>query len=325
MEMRRLGGTDRELSVLGYGAWVTGVDPDSRAIDPETFDRAIRAALDTGMTWIDTAELYAAGLSEELVGRALAPARDDVFIATKVGPAGAGSGMRPDEIGRAIRGSLRRLGTDHVDLYQLHWHDPSVPLEESWGAMCELVDDGLARLVGVSNFGRELVERCLAIGHVDAVQNQLSLLHRDDRPLLLEWLAGHGIGYLAYGSLAFGLLSGGVTRSTSFEERDWRSGRPAKYEANYYEELFARGRVERNLAFARDLARLADELDLPVSVLALRWVLEQEGVTSLVAGSLSPDHIRTNALAGDVALDASVHERIDDLLARHLAEDGSAT
>ncbi|MGQ0669139.1 MAG: aldo/keto reductase [Actinomycetota bacterium] len=325
METRRLGGSDRELSVLGYGAWVTGADPDSRAIDRETFDRAIRTALDAGMTWIDTAELYAGGLSEVLVGRAVRGCRDDVFIVTKVAPAGAGSGLRRSEIRMAIEASLRRLETDWVDLYLLHWYDPGTSLEESWGAMCELVDDGLARLVGVSNFGRELVERCLAVGQVDAVQNQLSLLHRDDRAELAEWLAGHGIGYLAYGSLAFGLLSGGVTDAARFDERDWRSGRPAKYEANYYAELFAHGRIERNLAFARDLARLADELDLPVSVLALRWVLEQGGVTSLVAGSLSPDHIRTNALAGDVALDASALERIDDLLARHLAEGASPT
>ena len=325
MEMRRLKGSDRELSALGYGAWVTGTDTSSRQIDADAVVRGIRAAVESGMNWIDTAELYAAGLSEELVGRAVAARRDDAFIATKVAPRGAGSGIRPADIERAIRGSLRRLGTDHVELYQLHWHDPDVPVEEGWGAMRRLVDEVLARFVGVSNFDRPLVERCLSVGRVDTVQNQFSLLHRDDRGTLLPWLEEVGISYLAYGSLAFGLLSGRISLHAGFPERDWRSGRPARYEANYYEELFTPGRREGHLAFARELGRVGEELGLPVSVVALRWVLEQPGVTAAVVGSLDPAHIRTNARAGRITLDRSNLDRIDELLARRYGTAGAAT
>jgi len=324
--MRRLGASSRKVSVLGYGAWATGADTASGSIDPDAFVRAIGVALDSGMTWIDTAELYAAGLSEEFVGRAVRAQRDDVFLATKVAPAGAGSGMRPEDIRSAIAGSLRRLGTDHVDLYQLHWHDPLVPLEESWGAMRGVVDEGLARFVGVSNFGLELIDRCLGVGPVDTVQNQLSLLHRGERAELLDRLGERGIGYLGYGSLAFGLLSGGVSEATRFEEWDWRSGRPAPFERNYFKEHFAPERIGSNLAMVRDLTELAGELGLPLAVVALRWALEQPGLTALVVGSLNPDHIRANALAGSIRLDPSVLARIDELLARDVAtaREGSA-
>lgn len=317
VEMRRLGKSDRDLSVLGYGAWVTGADTASRVIDGDSLLVAIWAGLDAGITWIDTAEIYASGLSEELVGRAVRGVRDWVLIATKVAPAGAGSGMRPSEISIAARASLQRLGIDHIDLYQLHWHDPSVPLEETWGAMRRLVEDGLVRLIGVSNFDRSLIERCLDEGHVDTVQNQFSLLHRDDSRGLLGWISARGIGYLAYGPLAFGLVSGAVGPTTRFDRSDWRSGGPARYEANYYGELFAVGSRERHLAFVADLARLAEEAGLSVPVLALRWVLDQPGVTAAVTGSLRPEHIATNARAGSVQLDPSARARVEDLLTRH--------
>jgi aryl-alcohol dehydrogenase-like predicted oxidoreductase len=317
--MRPFGSSGRELSVLGYGAWTTGADTASTAIDEEGLTRAILAALDAGMTWIDTAEIYANGRSEELIGRIVGPRRDRVFLVTKVGPSGAGTGMRPEDLARAIRASLRRLTTDRIDLYLLHWHDPTVPLEETWGAMTRLADEGLARFVGVSNFGRELIERCLAVGPVHAVENQLSLLHPESTELL-GWLAGRGIAYLAYGALAFGLLAGGITPTSRLDPSDWRGGAPARYESNYYEELFAPGRRERNEGFVRELARLAGEVGLALPVLSLRWVLEQPGVTATVVGSGRPEHIRTNAVAGDLRLQGETLARIDDLVSRHAAE-----
>jgi aryl-alcohol dehydrogenase-like predicted oxidoreductase len=317
VETRPLGSSGEDLSVLGYGAWLTGADTSTAQLDPEAFRRAIDVALETGMTWIDTAELYAAGSSEELVGGATRGRRDRVFLSTKVAPAGAGSGtgMRPDEIRAAITGSLRRLQVEHVDLYLLHWYDPTIPLEESWGAMRGLVDEGLVRFVGVSNFGRELLQRCLDVGPVDAVQNQFSILHARDREGLLAWLTQRGIAYLGYGALAFGLLSGAVHAETQFGEWDWRSGRPAPFEQNYFEELFAAERIRSSLALARELSRIADELGMPTAVVALRWALEQSGVTSLVVGSLDPDHIRANARAGSCSMDAEALARIEGLVA----------
>ena len=154
MRTRNLGTDNPEISVVGYGAWQAGgADWGGRATDDDVI-AAIRAALDSGQTWIDTAEVYGKGRSEELVGRAIAGRRDEVLLFTKVAPDDEGSGIRPDEIRSAIQGSLRRLGTDHVDLYQVHWPDDRIPVEETWGAMAELVREGLARRIGVSNFDR---------------------------------------------------------------------------------------------------------------------------------------------------------------------------
>jgi aryl-alcohol dehydrogenase-like predicted oxidoreductase len=319
VEIRPLGASGLPISVLGHGAWITGADTVSASLDDDRMERAIRTALDAGMTWVDTAEIYAAGRSEEIVGRAVRSVRDEVLLVTKVAPFGAGSGMRPADVARAIRASLRRLGTDRVDLYLLHWHDDAVPVEETWAAMADLVDEGLARAVGVSNFGEELILRCLAIAPVHAVQNQLSLLHRDDEALAAR-LAAEGVGFIAYGALAFGLLSGRVTPDTPLDASDWRAGRFARYESNYYEELFAPGRLERSHAFARELAGIAHAAGLPAAAIALRWALERPGVTAAVVGSTDPDHIRMSALAGDVRLDASTRRRIDDLLERGSAD-----
>jgi methylglyoxal reductase len=249
--------------------------------------------------------------------------RDDVFIVTKVAPGEAGNGIRPGDLSDAIHGSLRRLGTDRVDLYLLHWHDPSVPLEETWPAMTALVEEGLARAVGVSNFGSDLIGRCLSVGPVDAVQNQMSLLHRNDEGLAAS-LSNRGVSFIAYGALAFGLLSGRVRAGTSLGSSDWRAGRFARYESNYYEELFAPGRIERSQSFAQGLATLAHAVGVPAPVLALRWVIERQGVTATIIGSLDPAHIRTNAQAGAVRLDPETTKAIDDLLERHRLAVGPA-
>jgi aryl-alcohol dehydrogenase-like predicted oxidoreductase len=316
MEMRSFPASDRSVSVLGYGAWITGTDTASTSIDEAALQRAVRAALDSGITVIDTAEIYAQGRSEEVVGRVVRSVRDDVFVVTKVAPSGAGSGMRPEDVAPAIRASLDRLATDRVDLYLLHWHDPSVPVEETWGAMFGLVAEGLARSVGVSNFTEDLIERCLTVAPVHAVENQLSLLHREDEGLAAR-LSQRGIGYLAYGALAFGLLSGGITRDTTFGPADWRSGRFARYESNYYEELFASTRIGLNRGFAHELEAVAEGAGVPAAVLALRWVLERPGVTAALVGSTNIGHIRTNALAGSTRLGSQTTARIDELIARY--------
>src|SRR6266545_1965797 len=208
MELRKLGQMGPEISVIGYGAWEAGGDMWGANESDETVISAMQAAIDAGMNWIDTAEVYGRGRSEQLVSQAVAGRRDQVLIFTKLAPKPSGSGFRPDQVETGIRRSLDRLGTDHVDLYQLHWPDLSVPVEETWTAMAELQDDGLAAHIGVSNFDRPLVERCLGIRHVESVQNEFSLLYQDDRRRLLPWLDEHGVGYLAYGPLAFGLLTG---------------------------------------------------------------------------------------------------------------------
>src|SRR6187401_1780701 len=152
MQTRRLGSQGPEITVIGYGAWEAGGADWGPNESEDAVIAAMHAALDAGIGWIDTAEVYGSGVSETLVGRAVAGRRDDLLIFTKVAPAPEGSGFRPEQVRAACDASLGRLGTDHIDLYQLHWPDDTgVPLEDTWGAMAELVEAGKVRHVGVSN------------------------------------------------------------------------------------------------------------------------------------------------------------------------------
>jgi aryl-alcohol dehydrogenase-like predicted oxidoreductase len=305
----RLGSTGPELSVIGFGAWeaggeVWGPNPsDDRVIE------AIRAGLEAGISWIDTAEVYGDGTSETIVGTAVA-GRSNVLIATKVAPRPDGTGFRADEVRRACEASLKRLGRDRIDLYQLHWRDDAVPIEETWTAMGGLVDEGLVGHIGVSNFDRGLIERCEEIRHVDSLQPQFSMLflkHRD----LIRWCGERGIGVVCFGPLAYGLLTGAIGPDTTFDPQDWRSGGGGM---SYYRDLFAPGKLERSLAVVDALRPIAERVGITVAQLALAWVVHQPGVTAAIAGSRNPDHVRQNAGAGDVVLDEGTLGEIEAIL-----------
>src|ERR671919_1965365 len=287
MRTDRLGSSGPELSVIG----------------------GMRAGLDAGITWIDTAEVYGDGLSETLVGKAVA-GRDDALVATKVAPRPDGTGFRAEEIRRACAGSLGRLGRDRIDLYQLHWRDDEVPVEETWSAMAGLVDEGLVRHIGVSNFDAELIERCERIRHVDSLQPHFSMLYLKHRDLI-RWCGDQGIGVVCYGPLAYGLLTGAIGPDTTFDQGDWRSGRGG---VSYYREMFAPGKLERSLAVVDALRPVADRLGITVAQLALAWVVHQPGVTAAIAGSRNPDHVRQNAGAGDVELEEDTLREIEAIL-----------
>ena len=310
MEMRTLGTGGLEISVVGYGAWEAGGTQWGPNESDDSVVQAMRAIFDAGINWIDTAEVYGKGRSEELVARAIDGRRDEILVFTKVAPDEEGSGIRPEEIRTAIRGSLSRLRTDHVDLYQVHWPDDRIPVEDTWGAMAELVQEGLARHIGVSNFDRALIERCLKIHPVASLQNQFSLLDQGDRDELLPWLAERGIGYLAYGPLGFGLLTGGIGPETTFVEGDWRGAQRAGSREEG-EGLFFPGNFERNLERVHRLRPIAERLDVSLSTLALRWAVEQRGVTAAIAGSRNPEHVRSNSLAASLRLDAETLAEID--------------
>ncbi len=306
MEMRTLGSKGPEISVVGYGAWEAGGALWGTAPSDRQLQDAMRAAIDAGCNWIDTAEIYGRGRSEELVGPVANERQGEVSIFTKFAP--TGSTVTPDRIAKAIRGSLQRLGLDHVDLYQIHWPTPGLDWEEVWGAMAGLVDEGLTRFIGLSNVGKEEVERCEAIRHVDSVQNQFSLLHQEDRDELLPWLEERGVGYLAYGPLAFGLLTGAITAETTFDPSDWRSG---SMQMDYYDELFGPGNFERNLEKVERLMRIADAAGTDAAAAALRAALDVRGVTAVIAGSTKPDHVRENAAAGGLRIPAETMQEID--------------
>jgi aryl-alcohol dehydrogenase-like predicted oxidoreductase len=311
MRTRTLGRNGPEISVIGFGAWEAGGDAWGPNQSEDRVIEAIRAGLDAGITWIDTAEVYGDGTSERLVGRAISDRRDDVVVATKVAPRPDGTGFRPEEVGRACRQSLTRLGIDRVDLYQLHWRTGDVPVEDTWGAMAALVDEGLVRAIGVSNFDRELIERCEAIRYVDSLQPQFSMLHLEHRDLI-AWCGERGIGVVCFGPLAYGLLTGAITMETAFDRSDWRSGKQGQ--GSYYGDMFAPGKKDRSLAVVDGMRPIADRLGITMAQLALAWTFHQPGVTSAIAGSRNPDHVRQNAGAGEVELDAATLSELERLL-----------
>jgi methylglyoxal reductase len=309
LSMRRLGATGPEISTVGYGAWEAGGDEWGPTPPDEQLIAAMRAGFDAGINWVDTAEIYGAGRSEELVGRAIGDR--DAMVFTKVAPAPRGSGFEPPDLRRAIQASLGRLRRDVIDVYQLHWPDPEIPVEGTWEGMARLVDDGLARMIGVSNFTENLIERCERIRHVDSLQPQLSMLWQERRPLL-PFCACNGTGVIAYGPLAYGLLTGAITAETTFSDDDWRSG---KRGLRAYEQLFASGRFEANLAVVDGLKPIARGLGVSLAQLALAWVLHQEGLTAAIAGSLSSEHVRENASASTIELSADALQEIEEVLA----------
>jgi aryl-alcohol dehydrogenase-like predicted oxidoreductase len=313
MQTNRLGSNGPELSTVGYGAWEAGGTAWGPNASDDVLVGAIRAALDAGINWIDTAEVYGDGESERLVGLAIAGHRDGVIVASKVAPASEGSGFRSEQIRAACEASLKRLGVEHLDLYQLHWPDDEIPVEESWSAMAELVDAGHVRWIGVSNFDRDLIERCEVIRHVDSLQQEFSLLNRRDAELI-AWCGERGTGVVSYGPLAFGILTGAITLETSYEPGDWRA-RAARGESEDPDdpELFAPGVLPRALEIVSAMRPIADGLGCTLAQLALAWNVHQPGVTSAIAGSRNADHVRTNAAAGDIRLDAATLSALDAL------------
>jgi aryl-alcohol dehydrogenase-like predicted oxidoreductase len=311
MRRRALGAKGPEISVIGFGAWEAGGDAWGPNRSEDRVVEAIQAGIDAGISWIDTAEVYGDGTSERLVGRAIAGRRDEVTVATKVAPQPDGTGFRAQEVPGACRASLERLGVEHIDLYQLHWRDHRVPVEETWEAMAGLVDQGLVRHIGVSNFDQGLIERCEGIRHVDSLQPQFSLLHLKHRDLI-RWCGDRGIGVVCYGPLAYGLLTGAIDADTEFEPSDWRSGRQG--EDGYYAALFAPGKIERSLAVVDGLRPIADRLGITMAQLSLAWTFHQTGVTAAIAGSRNPDHVRQNAQAGQVKLDQGTLDEIEGII-----------
>jgi aryl-alcohol dehydrogenase-like predicted oxidoreductase len=301
MGVRRLGSHGPQISVIGYGGWEAGSPEWGTSPSDADVVAAMRAGFDAGITWVDTAEVYGHGRSEELIGRAV-QGRRHIMAFTKVASAPRGSGYDPKAIRRAAERSLRRLGREVIDLYQLHWLDEKdASLEETWAAMAALVDAGLVRWIGVSNFTSHEISRCERIRHVDSLQPHLSMLWQERLPLL-SFCARNGTGVIAYGPLAFGLLTGNVTRETTFAEDDWRSGTRG---IRAYSQLFAPGRLEANLKVVDALMPVAGRLQISLARLALAWVLHQPGLSGAIVGSRSAQHVRENASASAVNLSPS--------------------
>ena len=268
----------------------------------------VEAALDSGVNLVDTADIYGAGHNERLVGRVVAGRRDEVVLATKFGgdqgPTGdlvPGKG-RAGYVHRAIDASLGRLGSDHVDLYYLHRVDPTTPIEETVGAMAELVAAGKVRHLGLSEASAATIRRAHAVHPIAAVQTEYSLFTRDPEAEVLDTCAELGIAFVAYSPLGRGLLGGAMRGASDLREGDWRLGNP-RYQS---------GNLERNLTLVESLRALADAKGLPVAQLALAWVLRR--ATVAIPGTRNADRARANSAAADVDLDEETVRRLDELV-----------
>jgi aryl-alcohol dehydrogenase-like predicted oxidoreductase len=316
---RRLGDGGPELTTVGFGAWAIG-GPwrfGWGEVDDDDSVAAIRRAIELGVNWIDTAAVYGLGHSEEVVRRALEPYApgEDVYVFTKCGRRWEGrpdgvieNDLRPESIRDECEASLRRLGIDRIDLYQAHWPDwtTGTLLEDSWGTLAELVDEGKVRWIGACNFDEALLERCEAVRHVDSVQPPLSLLARGARSTVVSWAAKHGTGVICYSPMASGLLTGAFDRArvAGLPATDWRSQSPA----------FQEPLVSRTLALVERLRPLAEDLGTTLPALAVAWVLAQPGVTGAIVGARTPRHVDGWAPASDLELADRVLQAIDDAI-----------
>ena len=320
MEKRKLGFTDIELTTIGFGAWAVGGGNWEwgwgRQDDNESM-AAIQTALDLGINWIDTAAAYGLGHSEEIVRAALKGRRDRVYIATKCGLVwdDPGSGavynrLQGWSIRQEVEQSLRRLGVDMIDLYQIHWPKPDNEIEEGWEEIARLVEEGKIRYAGVSNFNLEQVQRAQKIHPVASLQPEYSMLERNVEKELLSYCAAQQIGVIAYSPMASGLLTGKYNRATieTIAPDDWR---------RKFSEHFREPNLTRNLALLEKLAQIASRCDRSLGELAVAWVLRRKEVSAAIVGARRPSQIEQIGPAADWQLPLEVVREIGLLLAEH--------
>ncbi len=314
MDLRQLGGTELQLSVIGFGAWALGGGDYAFGWGPQD-DResisAIHRALDRGVNWIDTAPIYGLGRSEEVVGRALKGIRQEVIIATKCSlvwddKGNISNSLQRDSILQEVEASLRRLQTDYIDLYQIHWPSPPEDITTGWETLVELAEAGKVRYPAVSNFSVEQLERIGAVRPTASLQPPYSMFKRDVEADILPYCRDQGIGVVAYSPMKNGLLTGKYTkdRAASLPNDDFRRNSPD----------FTMPRLEVNLAAVARLKSIAAASDHTPAQLALAWVLRRPEVTSAITGTRKPAQIDETAKAADWRLDEGVIDEITGIL-----------
>jgi aryl-alcohol dehydrogenase-like predicted oxidoreductase len=306
MRQRELGTSGLTVPAIGLGCmgmtWAYGAADEDEAI------ATIHRAIELGAAFLDTAETYGPHTNEELVGRAIAGRRDEIVLATKFGVRRADGEVNrrivdgtPDNVRRSIEGSLQRLGTDYVDLYYQHRIDPNVPIEETVGALAQLVKEGKVRHLGLSEASPETIRRAHAVHPIAAVQWEYSLFTRDVETDVLPTLRELGIGLVAYSPLGRGYLSARFRSVDDLDADDWRRTQPR----------FQGENAERNLALAAHVWELADEKGVPPSQLALAWLLAQGDDIVPIPGTKRRTYLEQNLGAADVELTEDDLGRLD--------------
>jgi myo-inositol catabolism protein IolS len=319
MEYRPFGQTDIAVSAIGFGCWEVG--GTYGRIDRGEFDRAVHQAIDSGITCFDTAEAYGMGVSEEALGEALGARRSQVSIVTKFGTGYVEVPNRRDSSrGRVLASidqSLRRLRIDHVDAYLVHWPDPATPLDETMRALDDIVRQGKARYIGVSNFRLAQIEECMRLRRIDVVQYAWNMFDRRMQAEIFPYCAREQIGVMAYGSLAYGMLSGTFHSGMQFDENDWRSRGGMLGSLNLFRTLFGPAQFPRNLAAVDELKRLAAKYDKTLPQFALRWTLSNPVVSTALVGFRRPNEVTENLGALGWSISDVDMAEVDGVLARH--------
>jgi aryl-alcohol dehydrogenase-like predicted oxidoreductase len=308
MKHVKLGGLD--VSRIGLGAMtMAGTYTTGGGLDDAESIRTIHRALDLGVTHIDTAEIYGPFHSEEVVGKAIKGRRDDVVVATKFGlvsHAGDGPGVIDSSaanVKAAVEGSLKRLGTDHIDLYYQHRVDPNTPIEETVGALAELVTEGKVRHIGLSEAGPATIRRAHAVHPVAALQTEYSLWTRDVEADILPLLRELGIGFVPYSPLGHGLLTGQIRTVDDFTDDDWRKTNPRFTGENF----------QRNLAIVDEVRAIGAEIDATPAQTALAWLLTRGDDIAPIPGTRRVTRVEENTAADAVELTTAQLDRLNNL------------
>jgi aryl-alcohol dehydrogenase-like predicted oxidoreductase len=307
MDRRALGTQGLEVSAEGLGCM--GMSEFYGTADEGEAVATIHHAIELGIDFLDTADQYGVGDNERLVGGAIADRRDAVVLATKFGvvrdpenPASRGLNGRPDYVHRACDASLRRLGADYLDLYYQHRVDPDVPIEETVGAMAELVDAGKVRFLGLSEAGVETIRRAQAVHPISALQSEYSLWTRDLEAEILPTCRELGIGLVAYSPLGRGFLTGTITSPDDLEPDDFRRANPR----------FQGDHLARNLELVERVREIAAEKECTPGQLALAWVLAQGDDVVPIPGTKRRSYLEQNAQSVELSLTAEDLARIDE-------------
>ena len=299
-----LGSTGMEISRVGFGAWAIGGGGWEFGWGPQADDESIAAihrALDLGVNWIDTAAAYGFGRSEQIVGRAIEGLPERPYVFTKNSLLDDGTRhvrhvLKRDSILREAEASLRRLGVDAIDLYQIHWPIPDEDIEEGWAAMAELKERGLVRHIGVSNFSAGQLRRIRSIAPVETIQPPYSLIDRAAETEILPLAEREGIGVIVYSPMGSGLLTGGITRErlAAMPADDWRKTDPR----------FTEPQLSRHLALAARLQAVAGRHGSTPGAVAVAWTLRNPAVTGAITGFRRPDQVDPILAAADLELTA---------------------
>ncbi|MDH5717127.1 MAG: aldo/keto reductase [Spirochaetia bacterium] len=312
MKKRKLGKNGPEITVIGLGTWAIGgpwqfgwgKQEDKKSIE------AVIKSVEQGINWIDTAPAYGLGHAEKIVAKALKEINEDIFVATKCGLVWDDRGRiqrhnKAESIRKECEDSLKRLETETIDLYQIHWPDPNTSIEESWGEMVKLKEEGKVRYIGVSNYTADMIENCEKIGHVDSSQPPFSLLKREIEKDVLPVCDKNQTATLAYSPMQAGLLSGSFNHEKlkNLASDDWR-----KKDYFFKEPLFSK--IVQAVDKLKEIAR---EKNVSAGTLALAWVLHKKGVTSAIAGARNELQAKENAAAAELEINLEESLKIEKI------------